>query len=115
MERLSGAYKRRAQVINVMIALLLCGALNIDSISLINTISADPGLRAVLSTAALEKARSPTTGAVPDTTGNPLGNLAEQFNCLREDPSFSRLPLGWSYDLSPSQAAATSVGKPAHL
>jgi hypothetical protein len=110
MERMSGAYKRRAQVLNGIVGFALCAALNLDAIGLVNTISADPGVRSALSSAAMEKAKSPAPGAAPEPVGDSLRNLAGQFSYLREDPSFSRLPLGWSHEMGRWQETAPGSG-----
>jgi hypothetical protein len=63
MDRVSGWYKRRTQVIITVFALLIAAALNIDSIALANNLATDKSVRDSLVAAAPEYARQATTSA----------------------------------------------------
>jgi hypothetical protein len=70
MERVSGWYKRRAQVILLVVALLVAAASNTDTLSIVNTLWNNATVRAALVQAAQETAKSaaPSTGAPAPTT-----------------------------------------------
>ena len=55
MERASGWYKRKVQLITVLFAILLTGIFNVDTITVANTLSEDATLRSLIVTQAEEK------------------------------------------------------------
>ncbi|MDB5033388.1 MAG: hypothetical protein JWQ98_629 [Chlorobi bacterium] len=96
MDRIAGTYKRRAQMAVLVIGLLVTIAANIDTITIVNSLSTDPAVRNSMVAAAQEYARRDS--AVSDTTGananNPkmLGTLVENdLRTIRQ----AGLPIGW--------------------
>ena len=68
MDRVSGWYKRRAQVIIVILAVMLTGILNADSLAIANRFVADPVLRSKVADAAtlyLQEHTGEAAGAAP--------------------------------------------------
>lgn len=85
MERLSGTYKRRAQVFIFGIALAISLLLNVDSIVIANSLAINPTLRASMVTLAEGYKQ------VPDTTTDSLATVTE----LRTQIDQLGLPIGW--------------------
>lgn len=103
MERVSGWYKRKAQAINLVLALALAGLLNADSLAIFNALSGNPQLRA----AAVDVATQYMTSqpAVALTTAQPVTgtqaaiNLVEpvtQLLSLEDTLAKLNLPLTWA-------------------
>ena len=67
MSRVGGWYKRKSQVINIVLALLLAGATNADTLLIAKRLSNDSALRAAVVAQAQEFARQPPQigGALP--------------------------------------------------
>ena len=65
MDRVSGWYKRRVQLIIFALGLLIVVGLNIDTISIITTISNDTVLRSALVASAQGSASSPSNPSLP--------------------------------------------------
>ena len=87
MDRVSGWYKRNAQVVLVIISLLFAGFLNVDTIKLANRIYHDAPLRAsIVASAAKPIAR--------DTT-----NPQHDFELVKSQVDAVNLPLGWNSSL----------------
>jgi hypothetical protein len=61
MERVSGWYKRRSQIIVAALAIGIVGALNADTLTLIKALEVDPGLRDQVVQAAVAEAKSDET------------------------------------------------------
>lgn len=90
MDRVSGWYKRRAQVIVFCIGLILSAAYNIDTIQMVNLLSRDNALRAALVSAAEAQQRAgPPTDTSPDTAE---ARFEQEVKVLGD----LGLPLGWS-------------------
>jgi hypothetical protein len=85
MERLSGSYKRRAQIYIFGIALIISLLLNVDSIVIANSLATNPTLRASIVTLAEGYKQVPDTKTDPLTT---VTSLHEQIDQLG-------LPIGW--------------------
>jgi N-acetylmuramoyl-L-alanine amidase len=81
MDRVSGWYKRKSQLILLGLAIIVAVAVNADSISIVNTLIHDPVLRASAVTAAQEQAKK-----APDNLA--LGEVESKLGSLH-------LPLGW--------------------
>ncbi|PTL83116.1 hypothetical protein [Vitiosangium sp. GDMCC 1.1324] len=90
MDRLSGWYKRRTQVIVFTVGLVFSAAYNIDTIQIFNQLSRDSALRAALVTAAENQQRA----GFPQGTESEQDkeHFQEQLKALGE----LGLPLGWS-------------------
>jgi hypothetical protein len=83
MERVGGWYKRKSQIIQLSLALVLAGILNIDSIHVARTLFAvNSPLRESLVESAKDFSKSGGTTKPLKEVTNALGNLA--------------LPIGWS-------------------
>lgn len=63
MERVSGWYKRKAQLVTVAIGLVIAAGMNADSIAIVKTLSSDSSLRAALVAEAQERAKQPLASA----------------------------------------------------
>lgn len=83
MERLSGHYKRNAQVVTIVVGLVIALFTNIDSLSIARSLWYNPTMRA----AVLAGIDSPI--AQPDESKTPQQYLAD-LNTLQ-------IPFGWSY------------------
>jgi len=117
MARVSGWYKRKSQVITLILALLITGITNADTVQIVKKLSTDPTLRAAVVVQAQEFARqqeiatrppekTPVPGAPfsagesggptpvqpqPTTTGNPQETMKETLENLRQ----TGIPFGW--------------------
>lgn len=105
MDRVSGWYKKRTQIVLFFIGLVMAGALNIDAIYIANRLGQDKALRqAVVSQA--EK-------MVPDNTQATASGLADlqkkSFEQLRGQLIGIGLPVGWSWP--PRQYTNCEPGK----
>lgn len=70
MDRVSGWYKRRSQIIILFLGLLIAGLLNADSITIANTLSYDKAMRDSLVATATEYAKNET--APPAAPASPV-------------------------------------------
>lgn len=88
MDRVSDWYRRQAQIIILVFSLLLCAALNVDTLTLANTFYRDPTLRTAVVAAAEQSLQEPvvTEGDTPLT----------QAVALRNELTVLELPLGWA-------------------
>jgi hypothetical protein len=84
MDRVSGWYKRRSQIIVFCIGLVIAAAYNIDTIQVVNQLSRDSALRAALVSAAEARQRTGPGEAGFQQEVKVLGDLG--------------LPLGWSFE-----------------
>jgi hypothetical protein len=103
MDRLSGWYKRKAQILAFLIGLILAAALNVDSLALIDHLWKEPAVREALAANATEFANAnselPTVPVEGDKITGPVAYFNAQFEGLN-------LPLGWNYEpvtLEPNQ------------
>ena len=88
MERVSGLYKRRVQLLTAGIGLLLCASLNADSLMIADMLYRNSIVRQAIVTAATESVR--TTGSTADA----LATLTTVVTALdRSDTTM--LPIGW--------------------
>jgi hypothetical protein len=100
MERVGGWYKRRVQVLLLLIGLVVAGVLNIDAVHIANALWTQPALRSALAdraTAASTKVDDPTAAAT--AAARELGEL--------------HLPMGWTPDrqtMSGSEIALMLAG-----
>ncbi|KFA89422.1 hypothetical protein [Archangium violaceum] len=104
MDRLSGWYKRRTQVIIFCLGLVFAAAFNIDTIQVVNQLSRDDALRAALVSAAENAQR---TGVPP---GSDAGSAEERFQTQMTVLGNLGLPLGWSPKPDPSNQGASNQG-----
>lgn len=100
MERLSGAYRRRAQIAALTVALTVAAALNVDTIAILNTLWKDPFIRQALVTQASQlPAPQPQPGEQPA----PLPSIDEILKNAEQLQLLS-LPIGWSPENIPADA-----------
>src|SRR5256885_8056764 len=71
MDRVSGFYKRRSQLIIMVMGLLLSVGMNVNSITLVRALSTDRAMRDSLVAAAQEYARSNPPPANPASSPTP--------------------------------------------
>lgn len=89
MDRVSGWYKRKAQLIILCLAIIASFALNVDTIVIADTLSRDATLRASVVAAAEARVQQV---ASDDQTAEPLLDVEK----YREELSELVLPIGWS-------------------
>ena len=87
MERVSGWYKRWAQIVSLVVALLIAGVINADTIQIVRFMSADAAARATLSQQAVSVAQGENPPATPST-------LDDAREILSDLETFG-IPLGW--------------------
>lgn len=88
MDRVSGWYKRRVQLILLLLAMGICAFLNIDTLMIADSLSRDVTLRAAVVAAAQEMVQQPPpSGAKSPMTW--IERLQTEFQRLH-------LPIGWS-------------------
>jgi len=108
MDRLSGAYKRKAQVVSFIIGTTLALLLNVDSINLATSLWREPILRQAIVAQAqdyiVSNQQAPLTNT--DTSGtvdNPIQNVQK----LQADLGAINIPLGWFSQPIPQQSAVS--------
>jgi hypothetical protein len=97
MDRVSGWYKRRVQLILFVIALVAVGAMNADSFSIAQRLWKNDALRSAVvaqSNAAVAKGK-------PACKNGGNASPQEAAKCLEQVKQLG-IPLGWSKDTSPS-------------
>lgn len=102
MDRVSGWYKRRAQIIVIVIALITTVVLNVDTIAIANQLAADSALRTVVVDAAQRyqkegtqtvatQADSRASGASAAVTITPPATITETLTLIDQ----LGIPIGW--------------------
>jgi hypothetical protein len=92
MDRLSGTYKRKAQLIAFIIGVILALILNVDSISVATSLWREPTLRqAIIAQAQSYAAPAASQGGV--TTASPLQNIP----ALETQLQALNIPFGWTF------------------
>jgi N-acetylmuramoyl-L-alanine amidase len=86
MDRVSGWYKRKTQVIILVLALLVAVISNADSVAIVTSLKRDPALRASAVTAAQEYMKTNPT--------NSLNNLSDIESKLEP----LHVPIGWEFN-----------------
>ena len=110
MDRVSGWYKRRSQLIVLIIGAVLAVLLNVDSIAMVRSLSTDGAMRNSLVAAAQEYAKSnPTpTSALPAASSTPTPRasrpLATSSPGAAANPAGTSLSPATTSTVSPSQA-----------
>lgn len=92
MERVSGWYKRRAQIVVLAVAALVVVCANADSVMIVQSLAHDSALREGLVSAAEQtvKGGAPETGTEPDAA-----KALEQLQQAQAQLNALRLPIGW--------------------
>lgn len=88
MDRVSGWYKRRAQLITWVVSLVVVVAVNADTIQLVRATAQDAVLRNRLVEQAVTLAQQPSTPAAPQN----LAAIGQGLTDIRQ----SGIPLGWA-------------------
>jgi hypothetical protein len=92
MDRVSGWYKRKAQLISFICAFALTAALNADTIFIANSLFRDPVLRAGLVASAQEMVKQPDFNSkAPQTAVKEIKEIKEELEAIA-------FPMGWSYE-----------------
>ena len=89
MDRLSGAYKRRIQILTLGVSLVLTMAVGADTLAIADALYKEPSLRAAVTGAAQ---------ATPSNTQAPGGNQSGSFSSLQQANDLLQkqgFPLGW--------------------
>jgi hypothetical protein len=92
MDRLSGWYKRKSQLVVLMLALIACIVLNADSITIIETLANDNAVRASFVKAAEEAVKEE---ADKEEATTPKDNSPEGFKQYASQLDSLGLPIGW--------------------
>jgi hypothetical protein len=96
MERLSGAYRRRMQIVSIIVGIALAATLNVDTGAVMTTLWRDPVLRqAIVTQASQVKEADVQSGQTPSI--EEIAKNAEKLNVLS-------LPVGWSLKNIPTDA-----------
>jgi hypothetical protein len=101
MQRVSGWYKRKAQLIILFLALALCVLFNADTLIIANSLSHDAAMRNAVVLVAEEYARQPLS-TKPDEKPGKESLAAEEkilltrINQVREQIQKLQLPIGWA-------------------
>ncbi len=125
MDRISGWYKRKANLVLWIISVILCIFVNADSISLANAFWHDPALRAAITTAATEKVKNQSKPAAPNPTtpnnapsaGTPAStadqaagsqpatdsDALQGLDQVRKELAKDNIPLGWCWKAAENQ------------
>ena len=112
MDRLSGWYKRRAQLIAFTIGIVLALLLNVDSINIATSLWREPTLRQDIvanATAYAQQTQTPLPGTEPGQAGtSPVASVKE----LQQQLTALDIPLGWAltpFDTGGKQCALIPI------
>ncbi len=103
MARVSGWYKRMAQKIIFATGLLLCAAVNADTLMIVKELWSDQALRSAVVAQAVKKVHS----TVPADYLNAEGSLQQVAGEIRE---VNTPPIGWSRDAHDIRALPITFG-----
>lgn len=101
MDRVSGWYKRRTQILLFVIGLIMATALNIDTVNICNHLIADPALRSSLVATAQEYARHDDVLAQRSQAPTPASAADQTAASDRVEENLAKLhdlgvPIGWT-------------------
>lgn len=96
MDRVSGWYKRKAQVITLALGLVISIGMNADTVAIVRTLSNDSALRASLVAQAQEVARQPLASRTEDIKKEAEGRAAELASKIRSVEGLG-LPVGFGW------------------
>ena|GEM_PF-1004692 len=103
MDRLGGAYRRRMQIVSIVVGILLAAVLNVDTAAIVSTLWRDPVVRQAIVTQA-SQLPEPTPGATPAPNANAAADqvLKNTQNILNNMDKLNaiELPIGWSFKVS---------------
>jgi hypothetical protein len=103
MARVSGWYKRMAQKIIFVAGLLLCAAVNADTLMIVKELWSDEALRSAMVAQAVNKVQSTSTVVSP----SPEVSLQQVAGEIREA---NTPPIGWSRDPADLRAWPSGLG-----
>lgn len=86
MDRVSGWYKRRAQVVTLVVGLVVCVCFNVDAVAIFSTLWKDPTVR---ESVVQQAARFNANAEKPESLS--VEDLSKQLQTLA-------LPIGWTVD-----------------
>jgi hypothetical protein len=113
MDRVSGWYKRRLQLVSLVVAAVFVVGLNIDAIRIVRGLSRDAVLRAAVTAQAVKLVEAPAPPAVHvDAPAAPLAT-APAYAELHGDVSRLTglgIPIGWGEELSEMEAGRAPKG-----
>ncbi|MFI5096671.1 MAG: hypothetical protein ACHQT6_01735 [Candidatus Acidiferrales bacterium] len=98
MDRISGWYKRMAQKIILAVALLLCIAVNADTLMIVKELWSDQALRSAAVASAEKRvqagkpAQTDSSGAAASSTDDQTAQLKKAATDIRD---INALPIGW--------------------
>jgi hypothetical protein len=90
MDRISGWYKRRTQITLFVIAMIFAGALNVDTVRIVDRLLTDPSLRNSLVSTAQEYARNGVAQAADSQA------WTQQVKANQEKLEHLGIPIGWN-------------------
>lgn len=96
MERLGGAYRRRMQIVAIIVGITVAAALNVDTGAIVTTLWKDPVVRQAIAAQASQMRESDTQSGEPPSAEEIAKNV-EKLNVLS-------LPIGWSSKNIPTDA-----------
>jgi hypothetical protein len=103
MARVSGWYKRMAQKIIFVLGLLLCAAINADTLMIVRELWSDQALSSAVVAQAAKKVQSTN----PADYLNPEGSLQQVAGEIRD---VNTPPIGWARDERDIRALPKSIG-----
>jgi hypothetical protein len=95
MDRLSGWYKRKAQLLAFLIGFVLAAFLNVDSITLVDHLWKEPAVRNALVANATEFANENSEIPTVPVEESEFESAVDYFNAQFDDLN---IPLGWIYE-----------------
>lgn len=87
MDRVGGSYKRRSQLISLIIAVFVVGILNVDTFKIYRQLTTSPAYAQVIATSGLALAKRPNVSA-PTSYGAAMDVLAKSIASIP-------VPIGW--------------------
>ncbi|MEP7136919.1 MAG: hypothetical protein ABI904_18490 [Chloroflexota bacterium] len=96
MERLTGSYRRRIQIVGIVVGIVVSAAFNVDSLAIINALWKDPVVRQAVVLQA-DKLPAPDTQSTQTPSIEDIAKNVTQLNVLS-------LPVGWSSKNIPTNA-----------
>jgi len=96
MERLGGAYRRRMQIIAIVVGMIVAGALNVDTAAIMTALWKDPAIRQAVVTQASQVQES-------DLQAGKTPNY-EEIAANVEKLSALSLPIGWNQENIPADS-----------
>jgi hypothetical protein len=104
MDRMSGWYKRKAQVMAFLIGLALAASLNVDSIALVDHLWKEPAVRDALVANATEFTRENSELPTVPIDDDQIVGAVDYFNAQFEGLN---IPIGWIYESVPLEPGQT--------